>query len=196
MKMFLKSLISKEILTKRVYLHCQHRSYWRSYNVRRKDICERWLGARISWVYYEWLLHEIMSVHLSISLGYFSSRTYFSITVTLQWARWRLTIVYTTVYSGADQRKHQSSASQAFVQGIHRWPVNSSHKWPVTRKMFSFDDVIMRAGIRHLPWYWWWHERMQQKFYLNDCPTGFHSTITPRTNSFASFRDFCIGSNM
>ena len=47
-----------------------------------------------------------------------------------------LTIVYWTVYSGADQRKHQSSASLAFVRGIHRWPVNSPHKWPVTRKIF------------------------------------------------------------
>ena len=54
-----------------------------------------------------------------------------------------LTIVYPTVYSGADQRKHQSSASLAFVRGIHRWPANSPHKWPVTRKMFPFDDVIM-----------------------------------------------------
>ena len=31
-----------------------------------------------------------------------------------------LTVVYSIVYSGADQRKHQSSASLAFVQGIHR----------------------------------------------------------------------------
>ena len=54
-----------------------------------------------------------------------------------------LTIVYSTVYFGADQRKHQSSASLAFVRAIHRWPVNSSHKWPVTRKMLPFDDVIM-----------------------------------------------------
>ena len=54
-----------------------------------------------------------------------------------------LTIVYSTVYSGADQRKHQSSASLAFVWGIHRGPVNSPHKWPVTRPMFRFDDVIM-----------------------------------------------------
>ena len=44
-----------------------------------------------------------------------------------------LTIVYSTVYSSADQRKHQSSASLAFVWGIHRGPVNSPHKWPVTR---------------------------------------------------------------
>ena len=54
-----------------------------------------------------------------------------------------LTIVYSTVYSDADQRKHQSTASLAFVRGIHRGPVNSPHKWPVTRKMFPFDDVIM-----------------------------------------------------
>ena len=54
-----------------------------------------------------------------------------------------LTIVYSTVWSVADQRKHQSSALLAFVRGIHRWPVNSPHKWSVTRKMFPFDDVIM-----------------------------------------------------
>ena len=55
----------------------------------------------------------------------------------------RPTIVYSTIYPAADQRKHQSSAWLAFVRGIHRWPVNFSHKGPVTRKMFPFDDVIM-----------------------------------------------------
>ena len=55
-----------------------------------------------------------------------------------------LTIVFSAVYSGADQRKHENSAALAFVRGIHRWsPVNSPHKWPVTRKMVPFDDVIM-----------------------------------------------------
>ena len=54
-----------------------------------------------------------------------------------------LTIVYSSVYSGADQRQHQSSASLAFVREIHRWPVNSPHKEPVTRILFPFDDVIM-----------------------------------------------------
>ena len=38
----------------------------------------------------------------------------------------------------------ERSASLAFVRGIHRRPVNSPHKWPVTQKMFPFDDVIMR----------------------------------------------------
>ena len=54
-----------------------------------------------------------------------------------------VSIVYSTVYSGADQRKYQSSVLLPFVRGIHRWPSNSPHKGPVTRKMFSFDDVIM-----------------------------------------------------
>ena len=58
-----------------------------------------------------------------------------------------LTIVYSIVYSDADQRKHQSSASLAFVRGIHRGPVNSLHKWPIMQKMFPFDDVVML----------WWH---------------------------------------
>ena len=58
-----------------------------------------------------------------------------------------LTIVYSTVYSDADQRKYQSSASLAFVREIHRRPVNSPHKWPVTRKMFPFDDIIMICAI-------------------------------------------------
>ena len=63
-----------------------------------------------------------------------------------------LTIVYSTVYSGADQSKHQSSASLAFVWGIHRGPVNSTHKWPVTRKMFPFDDVILWTNADSVYW--------------------------------------------
>ena len=55
-----------------------------------------------------------------------------------------LMIVYSAVYSGIDQRKHQSSASLAFARGIHRSSVNSPHKGPVTRKMFPSDDVIMK----------------------------------------------------
>ena len=58
-----------------------------------------------------------------------------------------LTIVYSNAYLGADQRKHQSSASLAHVRGIYRWPVNSSHKGPVTQKMLPFDDVIIQDDI-------------------------------------------------
>ena len=55
-----------------------------------------------------------------------------------------ISIVCLTVCSGADQRKHQSSASLAFVRGIHMWPI-SIINGPVTRKMFPFDDVIIMA---------------------------------------------------
>ena len=58
-----------------------------------------------------------------------------------------VTIVYSAVYSGADQRKHENPASLAFVRGIHRGPVISPHKGPITRKMFPFDDVIMKPAL-------------------------------------------------
>ena len=54
-----------------------------------------------------------------------------------------VSVICSTVCSGADQRKHQSSASLDFVRVIHRWPVDSPHKRPVTRKMLPLDDVIM-----------------------------------------------------
>ena len=59
-----------------------------------------------------------------------------------------VSFVYSTVSSDADQRKHQSSSSLTFVTGIHRWPVNSPHKGPVTRKRFPIDDVIMHGTLR------------------------------------------------
>ena len=52
-------------------------------------------------------------------------------------------VVYWIVCSGADQRKHQRSTSLAFARGIHRWPVNSPHKGPVTQKMLPSVDLIM-----------------------------------------------------
>ena len=58
-----------------------------------------------------------------------------------------LMVVYSIVYSGVNQRIHQSSASLAFVREIHRGPVYFPHQWPVTRKMFPFDDVIMQHHL-------------------------------------------------
>ena len=55
--------------------------------------------------------------------------------------------VCSTVYSGADQRKHQSSASLAFFRWNHRWPLSSPHKGPITRKIFRFDVVIMSENL-------------------------------------------------
>ena len=50
-------------------------------------------------------------------------------------------IVYSTGSSGVDQRKHQTSASLAFVREIHRWPMNSPYKGLVARKMFPFHHA-------------------------------------------------------
>ena len=54
-----------------------------------------------------------------------------------------LTVVYSTVYSDADQSKHQKLRVTGLCVGNSPGPVNSPHKGPVTRKMFPFDDVIM-----------------------------------------------------
>ena len=62
-----------------------------------------------------------------------------------------LAIVYSTIYSDADQIIHQSSASLAFLRGTG--PVNSPHKWPVTRIMFPFDDVIMITPLAPMECY-------------------------------------------
>ena len=73
--------------------------------------------------------------------------TYMSnITMTSWWARWGLKLPASRLFTQPYiifKRKHQSSASLAFVGGIRRGQMNSPHKGPVTRKMFPFDDVIM-----------------------------------------------------
>ena len=58
-----------------------------------------------------------------------------------------LTIVYSTIYSNADQRKHQKLCVTGLCAGNSLGPVNSPHKGPVTRKMFPLDDVIMESSI-------------------------------------------------
>ena len=84
-----------------------------------------------------------------------------------------ITIVYSTVCSGADQRKHQSSASLAFVTVLHRWPVNSPHKGPVIRKNFPFDDVILTTGaiymISTMICEWWSWLQCHNKYVVLYC---------------------------
>ena len=64
----------------------------------------------------------------------------------------RFTSVYSTVYSGAHQREHQSFASLAFVRGIHRGPVNFPYKWPVTRKCFHLLTSSCLASSNSFSW--------------------------------------------
>ena len=89
-----------------------------------------------------------------------------------------LTIVYSTVYSDADQRKHQSSASLAFVWGIHRGPVNSPHKWSVTWKMFPFDDVIMIFTLKTPHWLPYKYNIKNSPFWVTKqlCPIDWWSS--------------------
>ena len=109
-----------------------------------------------------------------------------------------LTVVYSIVYSGVNQRKHQSSASLAFVRAIHRGPVNFPHKWPVTRKMFPFDDVIMLNELLEFPSMpdtgepdviladgepWWRHQMETFSALLALCAGIHRSRWIPRTKA-------------
>ena len=95
--------------------------------------CSRYLSLTWVWTYFWFVIapHLPGTNEYDVILGAIASQ------IT------NLTIVFSTVYLDTDQRNHQSSASLAFLRGIHRSPVNSPHKWPVTRKNFPFDDVIM-----------------------------------------------------
>ena len=61
-----------------------------------------------------------------------------------------VSIVCSTVCSGTDQRKYQSSTSLAFVREIPWWQVDSPRKGPVTWKIFPFDDIIMAKVSQHI----------------------------------------------
>ena len=120
------------------------RGNWlRSNNVNVFHIASEAQGWMVHWPWF--VVAKISTIHLSA----LKSTIHYSDVIMCATVSQitSLTIAYSTVYSGADQRKHQTSASLAFVWGIHRWPVNSPHKWPVTRKMFPFDDVIMNVSF-------------------------------------------------
>ena len=127
-------------------LQCQDRSWWdyRMYVRYRGSLRDCRLQGYSSNVHCNWNMKQS-----------YSSEDHCEI-VSLQWHHngamaSQITSpmsVYSTVYSGADQRKHQSSASLAIVRGIHRWPVNSPHKWPVTQKIFPSADIIMWIAIK------------------------------------------------
>ena len=90
-------------------------------------------------------------------------------------------VVYSTVYSDSDQRKHQSCAPLAFVRGIHRGP----HKWSVTRKMFLFDDVIMENGRL---WCWCQYRCRDYGYCFCDISIIPYQLIAISHNAFIFFR--------
>ena len=71
------------------------------------------------------------------------------ITMTSLWARWCLKSPASLLFAQPFIRAHTKENIKAprywpFVREIHWWQVNSLDKGPVKRKMFPFDDVIMR----------------------------------------------------
>ena len=78
-----------------------------------------------------------------------------------------------TVSSGANQRKYQSSASLAFVRGIHRWPVDSPHKGSVTRKMFHVSCFVSElSSLRRV--------LLNEKYSYHDFFINLHFQILTR----------------
>ena len=98
----------------------------------------------------EWSLHKsINKTKQCRNFMGFTIKLISSITVTSYLARWLLKSptfrLFTQPFVQGQIKENQSSASMAFVRGIHRWPMNSPHKGPVTRKIFPFNDVIMES---------------------------------------------------
>ena len=91
------------------------------------------------------IIMDVITFHAGLKLNHVSKRSSryqaekhsyligLPITMTSQWAQWCLKSPALWLFTqpfiqGADQRNHQSSASLAFVQGIHWWPMNSPRK--------------------------------------------------------------------
>ena len=113
------------------------------------------------------------------------------------WARKRLKLTASRLFA----QPFVQSSLLAFVRGIHRWPMGSPHKWPVTRKMFPFDDVIMsrrwvngwQGHIKLVAAYGktsWWRHQMETFSALlalcagNSSVTGEFPAQRPVTRSF------------
>ena len=90
-----------------------------------------------------------------------------------------ISIVCSTIHSGADQRKHQSYASLAFVRGIHQWPVNSPHKGPLTSRSGSKVVVHDTHSIDGEYLYQIWQWFLQWK---ENCGTDSISSTDKRIN--------------
>ena len=90
--------------------------------------------------------------HYVLSMGSFSRQQEWITEVSLQWRHnehhsvsnhQSLDCLLIHLFSRTWKIHIKNSASLAFVRGIHWWPVDYPHKWPVTRKIFPFYDVVM-----------------------------------------------------
>ena len=112
------------------FLILNEREYYQPTSIESRDEMKIYFNTRWSWVAqrsFNHYIHVIMSTMTSQITG--------------------VSTVCSAICSGADQIKHQSSASLALVRGIRQWPVVSPHRGPATRKMCLFDDVIHMSII-------------------------------------------------
>ena len=123
--------LNELILWRNTYLYCEHYAH-------------KW--NRMA------LFHIALAVHIAPALAYYDNNEiamwhwlhYSDVIIGAMASQiTSLTFVCSSLYSGADQRKYQSSVSQDFVQGIAQMTGELPTKRPVTWKMFPFDDVIM-----------------------------------------------------
>ena len=85
------------------------------------------------------------------------------ITVTSQWAQWRIkspaSWLFTQPFIQAQIKEHiKVPRHWPFLSGIHRWPVNSPRKWPGTRKMLPF----------------WWRHHGNMSWYFTQVMLSIH----------------------
>ena len=164
-KMYYLSFLSWILFGVNVYLFST-----KKYLDLRQSLCKyEWTSTLKTFIWHKKYNHET-NWHVALHYGDVIMGTIASQITSL-------TVVYPTVYSDADQRKYQSSASLAFVWGIHRGPVNSPHNWPVTRKMFPFDDVIMWQDIWPLQGRWAHPSRKSCQWLRQECMNSHDANI-------------------
>ena len=76
-----------------------------------------------------------------------------------------VSIICSTVCSGADQRKHQSFSSLAFVRGIHRWPEITA------RRASNAENVFI----------WWWNHHALRRHHANEITEGLFQVLLKRS---------------
>ena len=147
----------------------------------RDNQSDQWISPIPDWL---WRLRSVWHDYNDVIMGAMASQ------IT------SLTSVYATVYTYADQKKYQSSASLAFVWGIHRWPVNSPHKGSVTRKSFHLmtsswvgrrQEQILCYEPQKLHWDGFRHSKLSSNIHI----TQVHHDDVIKWKHFPRYKPLC-----
>ena len=143
-----KMVFVNSLLASKVTCSCQFRSnYHQTDHNAPRVLCVSYPGFQIFTPVWPGPTRKIYSITILLHSRCYTIYQHYS-DVIMSAVAFHITgvsVVFSTVCSGADQRTHQRSASLAFVREIHRWPGDFPHKKPVTRQMYPFDDVIMKS---------------------------------------------------